>query len=326
MRTSQSSMRNAECQRSHCRAEAGRSAFTLIEIMVVLVIIAILAGLLLTAFGPARQRARETQVVAEMQSLKAAITAFKTDFKMEPPSSIVVSESVAGWATLPVDRALLKRLWPSFNFGVPRDFNGDGDTTDVIALDGAECLVFFLGGMVDIGPGTNNTGALRGFSKNPGNPFAIDNGTRQGPFHEFEGGIDPTTKQPLGRLVDTDGDTFPEYLDSLPSQTQPIVYFSSYDGTGYRTDNTEDANGNGMLDTGEDKNGNGRLDHRMQYAYFTDAARKSPYNASGYQLISPGQDATYGVGGHLDPTQFSGNRAGEADNLALFHSGRLGDK
>jgi prepilin-type N-terminal cleavage/methylation domain-containing protein len=321
MRRLTSALRRADAQQPRLRATPRRKGFTLIEMMVVLVIIAILAGLLLAAFGPARQTAREAQVVAEMQSLKASITAFKTDFKMDPPSSIVISESVAGWAAHPVDRALLKRLWPSFNFTIPRDFNGDGDSTDIVALDGAECLVFFLGGVVD-----PVSGQLRGFSKNPGNPFAMDNGSRQGPFYEFEGGIDPSTRMPLGRLVDTDSDGAPEYIDSLPSQTQPIVYFSSYDGTGYRTDNTEDANANGSLDAGEDKNGNGRLDHRMQFAYFKDAARKSPYNASGFQLISPGQDASYGVGGHLDSAQFSGNRAAEVDNLALFHSGRLGNK
>jgi len=319
-----SALRRADTQQPSLRATSHRKGFTLIEMMVVLVIIAILAGLLLAAFGPARQTVHEAQVIAEMQSLKASITAFKTDFKMDPPSSIVISESVAGWAMYPVDRALLKRLWPSFNFTVARDFNGDGDSTDVVALDGAECLVFFLGGVVD-----PVSGQLSGFSKNPGNPFAIDNGSRQGPFYEFEGGIDPSTRLPIGRLVDTDGDGAPEYIDSLPSQTQPIVYFSSYNGTGYRTDNTEDTNANGMLDTtpvNEDVNGNGRLDHRMQYAYFKDTNRRSPYNASGFQLISPGQDASYGVGGYLDPAEFSGNRAAEADNLALFHSGRLGDK
>jgi prepilin-type N-terminal cleavage/methylation domain-containing protein len=321
MRTLASALRQADGRRHGQQAASRRKGFTLIEILIVVTIIAILAGLLLSAFGPASQSAREAQVIAEMQSLKAAITVFKTEFNMEPPSSIVIAESPAGWSTLPVDRALLKRLWPSFNFGIARDFNGDGDTMDVVALDGAECLVFFLGGVVD-----PSSGQLRGFSKNPGNPFAIDNATRQGPFHEFEGGIDPTTRQPIGRLVDTDGDGAPEYIDDLPSQTKPIVYFSSYDGTGYRTDNTEDTNGNGTLDAGEDKNGNGKLDHRMQYAYFKDAARKSAYNASGFQLISPGQDAEYGVGGLLDPTQFSGQRAGETDNLALFHSGRLGNK
>lgn len=321
MRTSTTALRQADDRPSSLRAAARRKGFTLIEVMVVLVIIAILGGLLLSAFGPAQQSAREAQVIAEMQSLKASITAFRTEFKMDPPSSIVISESATGWATQPVHRATIKRLWPSFNFAIARDFNGDGDTTDIVALDGAECLVFFLGGLVDA-----SSGQLRGFSKNPGNPFAMDNGTRQGPFYEFDGGIDPSNGEPIGRLVDTDGDGAPEYVDSLPSQTQPIVYFSSYDGTGYRTDNTEDTNANGTLDTGEDANGNGKLDHRMQYAYFKDAAGKNPYNASGYQLISPGQDAEYGAGGFLDPTEFSGQRAGEVDNLALFHSGRLGDK
>ncbi len=323
MRTSTTALRQPEDRQSSLGAAARQRGFTLIEVMVVLVIIAILGGLLLSAFGPAQQSAREAQVIAEMQSLKASITAFRTEFKMDPPSSIFICEQATGWATKPVDRAMIKRLWPSFNFAIARDFNGDGDTTDIVALDGAECLVFFLGGLVDA-----SSGQLRGFSKNPGNPFAMDNGTRQGPFYEFEGGIDPSNGQPIGRLVDTDNDGAPEYVDSLPSQTQPILYFSSYDGTGYRPDNTEDDNANGSLDTmpDEDDNNNGRLDHRMQFAYFKDAAGKNPYNSSGYQLISPGQDAEYGVGGFLDPTEFSGQRAAEADNLALFHSGRLGDK
>jgi len=319
-------------QRPPIQSQHGKqTAFTLVEIMIVLVIVAILAALILPAVQNAMVTARISQVSSEFQSISASITEFKTRFKTEPPSSIRLHEAPSGtattpptnWATDALSRRTIKGIWPQFDFSVSRDINGDGDLTDTFTLEGSECLVFFLGGMVD-----GSSGAFRGFSKNPANPLAIDNGTRDGPFYEFDGGIDPTTKQPTGRLVDTDGDTLPEYLDSLPSQSQPIVYFSSNGGNGYRiTDDDSIA------------------------PYYRDGGKKQAYNNDGFQLISPGPDAAYGTGGPLDSEDIDGNntldsgedtngngdldterdrvltgtREPEQDNITNFHSGRLGD-
>lgn len=301
-----------------------RQAFSLIELMVVMLIVALLVGMLLAAVRGAMNTARVAAVTVEFKNLEKAITDFKAKYGADPPSGIVLFESYAGWsgstpstAAVNRSRALIRQIWPDFDFlnkdsmgnSRDRDINNDGDFGDVIVLNGAECLAFFLGGVP-----TKSGGewSLKGFSQNGDNPLQLA-GARSGPFYEF----DP------GRLTDLDGDNVPEYLDSLPGQRNPIIFASSYGGRGYR-----DVDVRLVSSPGPD-------DFAYYYRRYSgtypasstnfDAAR--PFNEKSYQLISPGFDGAYGTGGLLsgdmemvDPQT---SRAVERDNITNFKGGTL---
>lgn len=303
-----------------------RVAFTLVEIMVAIVIIAILMAFLLPALSGVNTRAKISAVKADMDQLTTGIAAFKLDLGREPPSSLTFYEAGgAAWNVSTTDgprsRGIIASLFPRFAFGAT-DFNQDGDTTDVITLDGAECLVFFLGGMPNYA-----TGALTGFSKNPLTPFAPGVNNRRGPYFEFRNcgitGASATT----GRFVDTDGDGFPEYLDPIGGQTQPYLYFA----TGYRTQN--DGSGNWInADNWDLTSPTSQRMRRAYYQYpiasnaFPPPTTAQPHNASSFQIISAGFDYTYGDGGAFDPNNDTNNATmstQDRDNITNFHSGML---
>ena len=183
------------------------------------------------------------------------------------------------------------------------------------------------------------------------NPFSSSGQNRVKPYFDFN----------PARLVDKDGDGFSEYVDPLPSQSSPYLYFSSNDGRGYakatgtnslgtvdwcNTDCLQDAlRGNSPWATASWSNGNW-----MQRLYFTSvdttsvdspptplgtqalrAANSIPFASKKYQIISPGfsgvgatPDKAYGTGGLFDPKNTSGlSGSADGDNITSFHSGTL---
>lgn len=250
--------------------------------------------------------------VGEIYSLESGITAFNTRFGVNPPSLLHLCENPEDWGSEPYSRRIIKRIWPQFNFALERDLNRDGDSSDRILIDGAECLVFFLGGVVD-----PDSGQLRGFSKNPANPFAIDNATRDGPFFEFDGLL--IDRVFAGRLIDTDGDEFPEYADqfhgvSWPEGQVPYIYLSSYYGAGY---SEADVDAVAHLSASPLKS---------WYVKRPDA----PFKPDSYQIISAGPDGLFGDGGLVENVQpawyeVKPERGPEYDNVTNFYFGRLGD-
>ncbi len=56
-----------------------RRGFTLIELLIVIGIIAILAGFILATYGPAKQRARDTQRISDISQIQVALESYFED-------------------------------------------------------------------------------------------------------------------------------------------------------------------------------------------------------------------------------------------------------
>ena len=66
-------------------------SFTFIELMVVVAIIGILAGLVLGGAGAVRQREARVQAKAEVAAIEAGLTRYQTDFGSYPIASQITS-------------------------------------------------------------------------------------------------------------------------------------------------------------------------------------------------------------------------------------------
>jgi len=282
-------------------AASARRGFTLLELMIVIVIIAILIGLLLVALRGAQAPARIAQVKVEMAGIETALNDFKATFGEFPPSRITLYEEGTDWAGTQAEkvrsRAILRQYWPMINFDIDRDFNMDGDSTDTIELKGPECLVFFLGGMQQSATAEKT---FIGFSKIPSDPFSRSGTNRKGPFMELK------PNQLVRSTRNTTDGKLQVYIDPIPgSVDQPILYASSYDGRGYQNLDINDWMTNGpYTQTGGTR-----------------------WNPKSFQLISPGFDHLYGPGGSFvaetAKDDLVNTRADERDNITNFHSSSL---
>lgn len=312
---------------------AYRRGFTIIELAVVVLIIGILVALLFPAISGAMRTARDAQVVTEMSALDKAIVDFKSRFGIEPPSFMVLYEEGDDWAVgnpagvvsdeqHRASRAIIRQMWPEFDFtyggGGNIDLNDNGTDDEVLILNGAECLVFFLGcgtEQVDTdGDGTDDAWATLGFAANPQDPFSTG-GNTVGPFHEFSS----------DRFVDIDGDEMPEYVDPLPEQTAPYIYVSSYDGRGYQPFGLDyDCAVPSNPTTTDDELPSSTLTD-IYYLSWTDECTNKPLNPNTFQIISPGEDGEYGTGGlyNGESVGSAAGRAYERDNITNFKGGRL---
>lgn len=328
------------------RRTALRAAFSLIELVVVILIIGILASLILVGVQGAMKAARVTQVTVEFKNLEKSLQDFKAKYGTYPPSGIMLYENPAGWtgsspsvAAVNRSRALIRQMWPDFDFTVSRDINGDNDATDTIMLNGSECLAFFLGGVSETnvvdkngvlkaGASTNDpvtSWQPQGFSTNPANPLA--RGGSRVSFHEFD----------IGRLGNRDGATdaegMPEYRDTLPGQSlnTPIIYASAYEGKGYR-----DADFQFTSQPAYDAYATLPTGFAYVYRRYTGATFPVPtasftqldaFNPKTFQLISPGIDGEYGWGGALNTDQEMAEprteRFVERDNITNFKGGTV---
>lgn len=267
---------------SRCRQPL-RRGFTLVELLVVIVILAMLAALVGRVTVAALRRGREAVVSTEISQIQNAMNEFKTKYGVIPPSlggpvedtapanfpcetttqrqariMRFVSRAFPRWVADPSmaspyadwrNQMASATIWtPNFANGVASAPNvpiltpiASRNCCDVDTLDPAEMLVLWLGGIPRrrAGSGGAVLFELTGFSADASAPFRMAV-TRQ----EWNNGhvswqqrglVDNQRAQSLfqfeiSRLVDVDGDGWPEYLPttSVASRT-PYAFFSSQD-------------------------------------------------------------------------------------------------
>ena len=64
-----------------------RKAFTIMELLTAIAIVAIMVGILMPAIGKVKQLAKDTKQKAQLQSIEIGIDMYKNDFGDYPPSS-----------------------------------------------------------------------------------------------------------------------------------------------------------------------------------------------------------------------------------------------
>ncbi len=319
--------------RDHLHREK-RSAFTLVELMVVILIIAILVSLLASAVMKALGKIPEVQTRTEIAEMEVALQAFMMDFNLTdpPPSALNLNEyNPQASLTLPF---LQKMFGKNFAYNpatpgvpVPIDWNGNGvidGPPNGWSLQGHQCLVFYLGGIPNTaGVASGLPPSPQGFSTNPANPALITPGSKtKGPYFQF-------VSSRLVPVAASGG--FFYYQD--PWQAKPVpmpyVYFSSNGNN----------NGYGSVDI------NGFVYLDCNTVTFTDALGlhfAMPYStgpgtytySNTFQIISAGKDGKFGYTPGLPPpplalnsnlwSPVSGAVGTGADDQANFSSTLLG--
>lgn len=221
-------------------AEA-RGAFTLVELLMVIVIIGILVGLGTAAFIAARGRAINARMSAEIDQLGQGLEKYRQDRGEYPPNPFTADGSKAQNQPYGETRAQrcqrieqhLRKAFPRYlgNYlPLPQQSQFRDDITratidskfpngrNIDHLDSAEVLVFFLGGL----PNSDTETPLTGFAADPQYPFqSLQQASARTPIlFNFN----------TGRLTDYDNDGWPEYVPEVevPSgRTPPYVYFDS---------------------------------------------------------------------------------------------------
>jgi general secretion pathway protein G len=113
-----------------------RRGFTLIELMLVMVIIAILAAIIIPKFAGRSEQARVTRVIADLATLKQGLQAFEIDNGRYPTQDEGLQALVTNPGNLPDWHAYLDKL-PMDPWGHPYQYHcpgQNGQDFDVYSL------------------------------------------------------------------------------------------------------------------------------------------------------------------------------------------------
>ncbi len=162
-----------------------RSAFTLVELLIVITVIGILVGLLLGAIVPAFKRANEFAIQTEMTQLERAVENFKTQYGFYPPSFIRIQNpgDVTGDGNINDDDRIAALL-PYINRIAPNH-----NETAINSVTGNTFIFDWwdnVGRQIDYSTGQDLVFWLAGLSKNKQRPLTSD--SEKDVFYDFKNG------------------------------------------------------------------------------------------------------------------------------------------
>ena len=132
---------------SDCGIQKRQSAFTLTELLVVITIIAILAGLITGAAVNALNRAKQAAITLEIQQLDGSLEDFKNTYGAYPPNTVSPNNIVRALHFTDLSLMLRKAFPRHREPGILIDLlTGAGSSSLTDGMTGAEALVFWLGG------------------------------------------------------------------------------------------------------------------------------------------------------------------------------------
>jgi general secretion pathway protein G len=229
-------------------ANRRRPAFTLVELLVVLAILGILAGLLYAGISAVMGRRPMVETRSDLIGLQDAFEKFKAKFGVYPPSSLWVGNvsNATMKAAHPNDYRILTTIWPNIDYqkafgdeGMDMDGTGALNLTNpkdagskppkgwsgwtkrgMYQLTGDQCLVLFLGGF-HRAPYADWTESAAcgcvGLSTNPMNPFEVPNlaPDRIKPFFDFR----------IERLFQRDTQQAQGSSSTVPTTVKPFLSY-----------------------------------------------------------------------------------------------------
>ena len=299
------------------KSRSRNSAFTLVELLIVIAIIGILASLATVGVMKVLERSKIVTARIEISQLEAAVSTAKLDLgNLDAlPSRICIANSVANFQSLTSlgagdDIALRLATWETIKkafgktitgTGTPQVFNWRGvgnvpnSATPFLTLKGMEAYVFWLGGIPE-------NGKFTGFAFSRTDPTLSEASVskRKGPYYDFD-----TT-----RISGTFASGKLGYNNSYGGA---YAYISNKDYDYFTV-----APLNGVYPY---RNSNNPVINANYTPFYT---ASSYYNTKTFQIISSGQDQSFGPGGYYQPPLVIGSAG--YDDLSNFSSSQLGKK